>query len=94
MRHDRHIPVHAIERFDHLSRRRDVGDQEQHVGTGLLQTRELWNDVNIVGLEFFDASIGDILCRKRRLQPLLVQFAQGLLISINPGFLVEYFFTA
>jgi hypothetical protein len=73
--HDRRLPAHAVERFHHLSRRTDIADEEKSVRTGILQTRELRDHIDVVAFELLDSGRLDADLLQGRAEPVLVRFA-------------------
>ena len=55
VRHDRHAPTHALARFHQLRAGRRVADEDDGVGAGVLEPRELRHHVDVGVLELLDA---------------------------------------
>ncbi len=94
VRNNRHVPAHAIERFHHLRRWCDISDEEQCIGAGILQAGELRHHVDVGGLEFLDAGVGNLLGIQRAFSPFSLDSPHELLMRIMPGFLAPNFLAA
>ena len=92
MRHHRRRPAHALARLHHLRAGRCIDDEDDGVGAGILEPRQLRDHVDVVVLEFLDA--GDLDRRiglAGRHQALLVRLAPGIVDEHEPGLLRREF---
>ncbi len=85
---DRNLPAHAVARLHDLRAGGGVADENEHVSAGLLQSRELRDEIDVVVLEFLDAGDLDALVLfGGGLQALFVGFAPGIVDEDEAGFL-------